>query len=114
MERCRYVVECHSASTDRRKGDGRGIVPLTPEEMRGKEIAEGPSKHGHIAFHSASSDSVLDSAEAHYVDTATNPEDSKAKKALKSRFTSKGITERLLRKTLKKNTWIYVCGAWVY
>ena len=83
---------------------------MTPEEMRGKEVAETPAKHGKIGFHSNPSDSSLNPGEEHYVETAAKPEDSRLKKAFKSRFTSNGVMERLLRKTVKKNTWIYVCG----
>ncbi|CAE6531197.1 unnamed protein product [Rhizoctonia solani] len=90
-------------------GDGRGIIPMTPEEMRGAEIQEAPAKHGRIGFRSNSSDSLLNPGEAHYVDTVTKPGDSRLKQTIRSRFTSKGIMERLLRKTVKKNTWIYVC-----
>ncbi|KAL5635984.1 hypothetical protein ACGC1H_004704 [Rhizoctonia solani] len=89
-------------------GNGRGIIPMTPEEMRGAEIRETPAKHGRIGFHSNSSDS-LNSGEAHYLDTIGQPGDSKLKQTMRSHFTSKGIMERLLRKTVKKNTWIYVC-----
>ncbi|KAG8691930.1 hypothetical protein FRC11_004859 [Ceratobasidium sp. 423] len=90
-------------------GNGRGIIPMTPEEMRGAGIAEAPAKHGRIGFHSDSSDSLLNSGEAHYVDTITKPGDSKLKQTMRTHFTSTGIMERLLRKTVKKNTWIYVC-----
>lgn len=83
---------------------------MTPEEMRGKEVAETPSKHGKIGFRTNSSDSSLNPGEEHYVETAAKPGDNKFQKAIKSRFTSKGIMEQLLRKTVKKNTWIYVCG----
>lgn len=83
---------------------------MTPEEMQGKELAETPSKHGKVGFRSNSSDSVLNAGEEHYVETSAKPGDSKFKQAIKSRFTSKGAMERLLRKTVKKNTWIYVCG----
>ncbi|KAJ1310237.1 hypothetical protein OPQ81_006979 [Rhizoctonia solani] len=90
-------------------GDGKGIVPMTLEEMRGAEITEAPAKHGRIGFHSDSSDSLLNAGEAHYVDTINKPGDSKLKQTIRSHFTSTGIMERLLRKTVKKNTWIYVC-----
>ncbi|CAE7213769.1 unnamed protein product [Rhizoctonia solani] len=90
-------------------GGGRGIIPMTAEEMRGAEIQEAPAKHGRIGFRSNSSDSLLNSGEAHYVDTVTKPGDSKLKQTMRSHFTSTGIMERLLRKTVKKNTWIYVC-----
>ncbi|CAE6416722.1 unnamed protein product [Rhizoctonia solani] len=90
-------------------GDGRGIVPLTVEEMRGAEISEAPAKHGRIGFRSNSSDSLLNPGEAHYVDTVAKPGDNKFQQTIRSHFTSKGIMERLLRKTVKKNTWIYVC-----
>ncbi|CAE6525112.1 unnamed protein product [Rhizoctonia solani] len=90
-------------------GGGRGIIPMTPEEMRGAEIEEAPAKHGRIGFRSDSSNSLLDSGEAHYVDTVNKPGDGKLKQTMRSYFTSKGIMERLLRKTVKKNTWIYVC-----
>lgn len=53
---------------------------------------------------SSSSDQVEKNAE-HYAGTA---DESKWKKAFTSRFTTKGLTERLLRRTVKKNTWIYV------
>jgi hypothetical protein len=83
---------------------------MTAEEMRGKELAETPSKHGKIGFRSNSPDSVLNAGEEHYVETAAKPGDGKLKQEMRSRFTSKGVMERLLRKTVKKNTWIYVCG----
>lgn len=87
-------------------GNGMGIIPMTLEEMRGKEIAQAPSKHGRIG----SPESILDSEGAHYVDIAAKPGDNKIQRLFRSHFTAKGIMERLLRKTLKKNTWIYVCG----
>ncbi|KEP53330.1 putative IQ calmodulin-binding motif protein [Rhizoctonia solani 123E] len=89
--------------------NGGGIVPMTVEEMRGAEIREAPAKHGRVGFHSNSTDSLLNSGEAHYLDTVAKPGDSKLKQTMRSHFTSKGIMERLLRKTVKKNTWIYVC-----
>lgn len=78
--------------------------------MRGAEISEVPAKHGRIGFRSNSSDSLLNPGEAHYVDTVAKPGDNKFQQTIRSHFTSKGIMERLLRKTVKKNTWIYVCG----
>lgn len=106
----RTFVDDSSVRTNGGKGNGRGIIPMTPEEMRGQEIEEAPTKHGRVGFRSNSSDSILNAGEAHYVETATKPGDGKVKQAFRSHFTSKGIMERLLRKTVKKNTWIYVCG----
>ncbi|KAG8699931.1 hypothetical protein FRC08_005027 [Ceratobasidium sp. 394] len=90
-------------------GSGQGIVPMTLEEMRGAELAETPSKHGKIGFITSSSDSGLNTGEEHYTETAVKPGDGKIMRAFRNHFTSQGVMERLLRKTVKKNTWIYVC-----
>ncbi|KAG8684227.1 hypothetical protein FRC09_015527 [Ceratobasidium sp. 395] len=95
-------------ATNTHIGNGLGIIPMTPEEMRGAELAETPSKHGKIGFLPSSSDS-LSAGEEHYTETAAKPGDGKMMQEIRNRFTSKGVMERLLRKTVKNNTWIYVC-----
>lgn len=86
---------------------GQGIVPLDGTEDRAVEhrlrrqvstLSGGPSTSS-----SSSSINAMDQAQ-HY---SGNPSHGKIRRAFASRFTSKGITERLLKKTVKKNTWIY-------
>ncbi|KAF8321685.1 hypothetical protein DL93DRAFT_2051419, partial [Clavulina sp. PMI_390] len=84
---------------------GQGIVPLDGTEDRAVEhrlrrqvttLSGGPS---------VSSSSLSSVGGPQHYDG--DPQQGKIKKAFASRFTSKGITDRLLKKTMKKNTWIY-------
>lgn len=87
---------------------GQGVVPLDGTEDRAVEHRlkrHVTTLSGAPSLSSASSDSIDAMAQAeHY---SGNPSHGKIKKALASRLTSKGITNRLLKKTVKKNTWIY-------
>ncbi|QRW00347.1 hypothetical protein RhiJN_28365 [Ceratobasidium sp. AG-Ba] len=87
-------------------GDGQGIIAMTLEEMRGAELSKSPSPHGRMGFLTSSSES-LNPGEEHYTESAAKPGDNKVMRALRNRFSSQGVMERLLRKTVKKNTWIY-------
>ncbi|EEB93524.1 hypothetical protein MPER_07802, partial [Moniliophthora perniciosa FA553] len=86
-------------------GDGSGIVP---EDLPERSIQERDSFES-----SLSSSSSLDSnAAMHYVD---QPKGKYAwSRALRKYFTPRGILNRLLRKTVQRNTWIWVtdrnCG----
>ena len=91
-------------------GDGRGIVPL---EQRTASPTIQP-RHSFTApatsFASSSSTSVSGdevSAMMHYVgirQQTKNP----IKRLLLRNFTLRGLLEKLLRKTVRRNTWIYV------
>lgn len=87
---------------------GQGVVPLDGTEDRAVEHRlrrQVTTLSGAPSLSSASSDSIDTMAQAeHY---GGNPSHGKIKKAFASRLTSKGITDRLLKKTVKKNTWIY-------
>ncbi|KAI3615067.1 iq calmodulin-binding motif protein [Moniliophthora roreri] len=79
-------------------GDGSGIVP---EDLPERPIKERDS------FESSVSSSSLDSnAATHYVD---QPKGKYAwSRTLRKYFTPRGILNRLLRKTVRRNTWIWV------
>lgn len=87
-------------------GDGQGIVP---QSMPTKNL-EHTNVHGHVPFTMApvTSQEPFDQANAatHYAGTT------KGKhwwsRYIRRNFTARGVMERLLRKTVRRNTWIYV------
>ncbi|KAK7050871.1 hypothetical protein VNI00_004983 [Paramarasmius palmivorus] len=80
-------------------GDGRGIVP--------DDMPERPVRERDSFDTSVSSLSSLDSnAATHYVDQPKGKH--RWSRALRRYFTPKGIFNRLLRKTVQRNTWIWV------
>ncbi|KAJ6509449.1 hypothetical protein C8R47DRAFT_965570, partial [Mycena vitilis] len=80
-------------------GDGTGIVP---DEETFQALIRGQS----IESTSTRDSSALDDAAMHY----TGPPRGKywLTRALRKRFTLHGIVDRLLRKTVRKGTWVYV------
>ena len=100
-------------------GGGKGIVHADGSEPA--RIDPTPKEHevnheDHIHDRRESlrgSDSLLSSASgnsrvsalAHHYNT--HSENSNVFKKLKERFTTAGLTDRLLRKTVVKNTWLY-------
>ncbi|KAH9944150.1 uncharacterized protein BXZ73DRAFT_39569, partial [Epithele typhae] len=90
-------------------GDGRGIVPLddpspSPADPRHSFVASPPDSRS-----SSSSGVSGDEVDAvmHYVgikQQSKNP----IKRLFLRNFTPRGLLERLLRKTVRRNTWIYV------
>lgn len=103
-------------------GDGSGIIPLQKDgeahEGEGLQDDRSTISSGSSAWTSfdspSSSDDGLNPEEAqrrrddahHYAHYMVDSEDKKSHKAHK--FTTHGLMDRLLRKTVGKNTWIYV------
>ncbi|KIY65136.1 hypothetical protein CYLTODRAFT_357304, partial [Cylindrobasidium torrendii FP15055 ss-10] len=85
-------------------GDGAGIVP-EDVPVSGTRPA-GPTQRTSFSSSASSLSSSDDSAAAHYAGEkkGRNP----VSKAFHRYFTLKGIFGKLLRKTIRKNTWIYV------
>ncbi|VDB86478.1 unnamed protein product [Peniophora sp. CBMAI 1063] len=77
-------------------GDGKGIVPLDSEDH--PELEEDDQSGG--------LDSPGSLAVNHYVEPPQG--NSKLTTSVKRNLTLKGLVNKLLRKTLQKNTWIYV------
>ncbi|KAI0375279.1 hypothetical protein BV20DRAFT_260531 [Pilatotrama ljubarskyi] len=87
-------------------GGGRGIVPYDEpdgdSEPRDSFSAPSPS--------SSSSSSISRDADAemmHYVGLHRQPKNP-VKRVLWKNFTLRGLFDKMLRKTIKRNTWIYV------
>ncbi|KAG8847235.1 hypothetical protein FRB91_011974 [Serendipita sp. 411] len=91
-------------------GDGKGIVS-SDDDTKGKD--DGKPKSGKLAdvvnsvTKSESSSSVADQAR-HYEGIKQDQNMNTLQRIWKDRFTTKGLTQRVLRKTVQKNTWIYV------
>ena len=88
-------------------GDGTGIQLFSPS------MPSSPSRHRRASFEdtgSISSSAVSARSElvngGHY--SGEKNESNPVKRFFRERFTIKGMTDRLLRKTLRRNTWIYV------
>ena len=86
-------------------GDGRGIVPLSypePTAPRRRTSFVTPSRR-------SSSSGFADQVETamHYYAGDKLPRN-RFKRLIWRNFTLRGLLDRLLRKTLKRNTWIYV------
>ncbi|KIM30750.1 hypothetical protein M408DRAFT_34964, partial [Serendipita vermifera MAFF 305830] len=78
-------------------GDGRGIVRAD----RTDEV--------HIRKRQSSVGSQSEEQTAkHYQGVSKNPNLNVLQRIWKDRFTTKGLMERMLRKTIRKNTWLYV------
>ena len=89
-------------------GTGEGIVPLNQPSPTGTP----QQRHSFVAPSRSSSSSSSLSGEdleqvMHYYDGQYISR-SPWKRALWRNFTLKGLLDRLLRKTVKRNTWIYV------
>ncbi|KAF7339540.1 hypothetical protein MSAN_02168500 [Mycena sanguinolenta] len=80
--------------------NGQGIIP--DQVSIRQALVRGPSLESTSTRDSA----ALDTAAMHY----TGPQRGKYKltREFRKRFTLRGIVDRLLRKTVKRNTWIYV------
>ncbi|KAG8906401.1 hypothetical protein FRB99_006996 [Tulasnella sp. 403] len=88
-------------------GDGKGIAPTDGTEN--DQLDPGlPRRESFSSFDGLSTSSSGDSR-AHHHYTAANPDKGPIKQFAQKHFTPKGMTEKMLRKTLRKNTWIYVC-----
>lgn len=88
-------------------GNGLGIVDATPEEFEAAKLrGEIPSSSGSESSLSSSRRSSLERDAHHY--TLARPNDSGLKAKIKSHVDPKAIMDRLLRKTLNANTWIFV------
>ncbi|KAJ7706271.1 hypothetical protein B0H17DRAFT_919212, partial [Mycena rosella] len=83
--------------------DGHGIVPddvsLRQALIRGRSLES-------TASHDSRDSAALDAAATHY--TGTQQGKYRWTRELRKRFTLHGIVDRMLRKTVKRNTWIYV------
>lgn len=84
-------------------GDGSGIVP-----QDGSEVEDTPRRRD--SFNSVSPESSItseqDNAATHYV--GSNEGKTRLSRLLRRHFTLNGLLDRLLRKTVRRNTWIYV------
>lgn len=79
-------------------GDGKGVVPYDSIPEDEQSVARRTSFE---------SDGRKQAVATHYA-SAQQKSSNKFTKTLREHFTAGGINERLLRKTTKKNTWIYV------
>ncbi|KAI0361321.1 hypothetical protein OH77DRAFT_1390395, partial [Trametes cingulata] len=93
-------------------GGGRGIVPYDEpggdSEPRDSFSAPSPSSSSNSS--SSSSSSISRDADAemmHYVGLQRQPKNP-VKRVLWKNFTLRGLFDKMLRKTIKRNTWIYV------
>ncbi|KAI0652126.1 hypothetical protein C8Q79DRAFT_868877, partial [Trametes meyenii] len=92
-------------------GGGRGIVPYDTEDDR----SSGPRDSFNVPSRSSSPGSSSGSSltgdaaskMVHYVGLRRQPRNP-IKRVLWKNFTLKGLLDKLLRKTIKRNTWIYV------
>lgn len=85
-------------------GSGAGIVPADPADS--PEDLFKPQRRESFASAASSSSSSVSSDAMHYngPPKGKNP----VSRAVQRNLTIKGMTDRVLKKTLKKNTWIYV------
>lgn len=86
-----------------------GIIPLdgTEDKVVEKKLRRQASTLSGHAYLGSDDEGEIDYGQQgdHYTG---NPKQGKVKKALAETFTAKGITDKLLRQSVKKNTWIYV------
>ncbi|KAK7064299.1 hypothetical protein R3P38DRAFT_2823606 [Favolaschia claudopus] len=80
--------------------DGRGIIP--DEETLRQAVMRGPSLESVMSRDSA----ALNIAAEHY--TGHKQGNYWLTRQFRKRFTLRGVVDRLLRKTVKRNTWVYV------
>ncbi|KAG8931068.1 hypothetical protein FRC01_001885 [Tulasnella sp. 417] len=94
-------------------GEGKGIIPTTGEE----DDRHDPNARRRNSFDSTSVSSIVSSssissrAKHHY--SGKDADKSKLRQFFEKHFTVKGVTEKMLRKTLRKNTWIYIQVAYI-
>ncbi|CED85032.1 IQ motif, EF-hand binding site [Phaffia rhodozyma] len=101
-----------SPNTWEDRGDGQGIVRREEPDSDARPSSPSGSSSSSLFDHSASSsDSSLEENEATHYAGAANEDTGGIKgrwKKLTNMFSTKGVGERMLRKTVKKNTWIFV------
>ncbi|KAI0080309.1 hypothetical protein K474DRAFT_1590167, partial [Panus rudis PR-1116 ss-1] len=90
-------------------GGGKGIVPLDhpePSALQQRTSFASASSSGSSGNHASISEEEADAAIHYYAgkNLSKNP----IKRILWKNFTLKGLLDKLLRKTIKRNTWIYV------
>ncbi|KAH9898125.1 hypothetical protein C8Q73DRAFT_744205 [Cubamyces lactineus] len=91
-------------------GAGRGIVPYedTDGDSEPRDSFSVPDQNSSFSPRSESSFSGDQEAEMmHYVGLRKQPRNP-VKRVLWKNFTVRGLVDKLLRKTIKRNTWIYV------
>ncbi|PVF94853.1 hypothetical protein CPB86DRAFT_712372, partial [Serendipita vermifera] len=86
-------------------GEGKGIVPVDEDE--GSITAPPPTATRSDSASSSSSEEEALAAQ-HYQGVKKQTNLNFFQRIWKDRFTTKGLMERLLRKTVQKNTWLYV------
>lgn len=90
-------------------GNGRGIVreehPDRPD-LRPRASFGSSGSLSSISVAPGESEGSFEAAAAHY---ASNPKSGNwLQRTIKTNFTLKGLTNKLLKKTVRRNTWIYV------
>ncbi|KAG8928800.1 hypothetical protein FRC02_006442 [Tulasnella sp. 418] len=87
-------------------GDGKGIVPTDGNE----DDKYDTTLHRRRSFDESSlSSSDLEEEQAKHYAGDPEPDVGPIRRLWRNNFTMKGMTDRILRKTVQKNTWIYVC-----
>lgn len=103
-----YVDTAAGIWTD--AGEGKGIIKADDQQafrMRPKQ--EGHTNAAVLSSSSKGQDSPDEEMVAkHYHGPSANKDLNFFQKIWKDSFTTHGIMDRLLRKTVKKNTWLYV------
>lgn len=84
-------------------GEGKGIFPAT-----GKEPVKRTRTRTNSSSSSSSSSESAEAITEHYVGVEKDPNLNPVQRFFKGTFTTTGLMERLLRKTVAKNTWLYV------
>lgn len=92
-------------------GGGNGIVPFDEPSRASPKLRQRTSFTEPVGSHptppSASSAGINTSPAVHYY-TGKQLSSNPIKRVLWRNFTLRGLLDRLLRKTIKRNTWIYV------
>ncbi|KAG8812156.1 hypothetical protein FRC17_002166, partial [Serendipita sp. 399] len=91
-------------------GDGKGIVPddeKADEESGKPKTAKLAEVVSSVTRSESSSSNVANQAK-HYEGGKQDQDLNALQRFWKERFTAKGLTQRVLRKTVRKNTWMYV------
>ncbi|OSC99473.1 hypothetical protein PYCCODRAFT_1373152, partial [Trametes coccinea BRFM310] len=91
-------------------GGGRGIVPYDEPDgdTEPRDSFSAPDRSSSSSSSSSSSVATgQDNEMAHYVGLRRQPKNP-VKRVLWKNFTLRGLVDRTLRKTIKRNTWIYV------
>ncbi|KAG8954436.1 hypothetical protein FRC04_011763 [Tulasnella sp. 424] len=90
-------------------GEGRGIIPTTGEEddRHDPNVRRRNSFDASVSSIVSASSSSSSRAKHHY--SGKDADKSSILQFFQKNFTVKGVMDKMLRKTLRKNTWIYVC-----